>query len=79
MATPIAPAEKKQRSTPVRAAREFLFDTLLGDRAELAGRVRETIQAHLPAYRAMPALCSTMKSGFRSSRSCGPRTLDARR
>ncbi len=33
---------------------DVLFDTLLADRAVLAGRVREAIQAQLPRYRTMP-------------------------
>jgi hypothetical protein len=32
------------------AARDVLFDTLLGEQADLARQVREAIRAHLPAY-----------------------------
>jgi hypothetical protein len=36
------------------AARDVLFDTLLGEQADLARQVREAIRAHLPAYCALP-------------------------
>jgi hypothetical protein len=38
----------------VDVAWDVLFDTLLGDRAEVAGRVREAIHAQLSSYRAIP-------------------------
>jgi hypothetical protein len=39
----------------VTGAWDVLIETLLHERADLAGRVRAAIQAKLPAYRAMPA------------------------
>jgi hypothetical protein len=55
-------------ATPVQVAWDVLFDTLLGDRAELAGRVREAISAQLPSYRAMPRKALDEEVGFQVER-----------
>ncbi|BBZ11073.1 PucR family transcriptional regulator [Mycobacterium branderi] len=47
---------------------DVLFDTLLGDRAVLAGRVREAIQAELSSYRAMPGETLDEEVGFQVER-----------
>lgn len=44
----------QERKVASMAARDVLFDTLLSEQANLAGRVREAIQAQLPAYCALP-------------------------
>jgi hypothetical protein len=47
---------------------DVLFDTLLGDGAALAGRVRETIQAQLPSYRAMASEALAEEISFQVER-----------
>lgn len=47
---------------------DVLFDTLLGDRAVLAGRVCEAIQAQLPSYRAMAREALDEEVGFQVER-----------
>jgi hypothetical protein len=53
VASAAMPAESLQQ-TLGNGAGEVLFDTLLDEQAALAGRVREAIQAQLPAYCPMP-------------------------
>lgn len=47
---------------------ELLFDTLLGEQKELAGRVREAMQAELPAYRVLPREALDDEVGFEVER-----------
>lgn len=47
---------------------DVLFDTLLGDRTVLAGRVREAIQAQLSSYRTMPRETLDEEIGFQVER-----------
>lgn len=60
----------------VTAGWELLFDTLLGRLTEIAGDVREAIQAHIPAYRVLSGaaledeIAVELTRVLRSARSC---------